>query len=129
MSAKRLRRRTEPLPAVSKVPCRVKDWPSSHMTRMPSILGSRAQSSGGKDRMPAGPAAGAGGNQGSVMIASLLGRHDHDLPHTDKFQRGTCLGRELPTGLGVHFGRGQRLLNLEQGGEVVGAKRFSEGEH
>src|SRR5262245_36921835 len=38
------------------------------MTRMPSILGSSAQSSGGSCRSDAGPAAGAGGYQGRVKV-------------------------------------------------------------
>src|SRR5262245_34424086 len=38
------------------------------MTRMPSILGSSAQSSGGSCSSDAGPAAGAGGYQGRVKV-------------------------------------------------------------
>src|SRR5262245_17158016 len=60
--------RLAPLLALRSPPWRTKGRPSIQMTRMPSILGSSAQSSGGSCKSDAGPAAGAGGYQGRVKV-------------------------------------------------------------
>src|SRR5215510_2595845 len=132
MSARSMDSRLAPLLALRGPPWRTKGRPSIQITRMPSILGSSAQSSGGSCKSDAGPAAGAGGYQGRVKVGMEASTTWQRSPRSAAHRSGSVSARcgcELTVAFGVGLGRGQGLLDFKQRAEVLRPESLGEGEH